>query len=330
MSMLKEAILDAQELQKASVLHAQKLVSEKYNDKIRNAVEKILMEAEEPASDGKDDGLDLSGLDEAVGGMDEPADLAEDTSMAGSAATASPVKDKLPNSHKSDDDLVEIDLQKLEEMISRELQEMSSGEAEDEMVDRKDVLEEVAEPSDSEEPITEEKEEADEEPLEETLEVAAKCTDKDDCICESCTSKRELEESLNYLAETLSKYKKKLAETREKNTLLEKKNSEYRKFLLEQNLNNAKLIFQNKVLLDESLTSSQKKVLVENINKSDSVEKAKTIYELRKTTATGTKKPQSLHETLGRSTMSVNGSTKVNEPKIDPVFKRMQELARIK
>ena len=329
MSMLKDAVLDADELKRASTVHAQKLISERYNDKIKKAIEKILLE-DDSASNKDDDSegdLDFSGLDETLNDKDEPADLTEETSVSTGNVDAG-VKANLPNAHKSNDDRVEIDLQKLEEMILRELEDSSNFDITDKQTERTEVIQEVQDQLKTDDKPKDETvtESVEEEKLNETLEVAA-CTNNAECNCEKCKQNNkinELNEQVEELKESIKRYQSKLGETREIFKKETETKEKYKNRLIEQTLSNSKLIYQNRVLLDESLTTNQKKVLVENIAKADTSEKAKTIYELRKTsTAAGNKSPKSLQETLGRSTMSVNGSQK---EETDPAFKRMQEL----
>ena len=121
-SMLEQAIIDASQLKEAAQKNAEEVVIEKYQDEIRSAVETILEqeEAEEPF-----------GLE---GGETAEMMPADDGSLA--------FVEDLPPAQKSEmDEVVTIDLDKLEEMMAEEMEE-GTLEASD-MVSREAVAEEI-------------------------------------------------------------------------------------------------------------------------------------------------------------------------------------------
>jgi hypothetical protein len=78
--------------------------------------------------------------------------------------------------------------------------------------------------------------------------------------------------------------------------------------LEEVNLSNAKLLYMNRTLNNASLNERQKNKIVESIQKTDSVEEAKVIFETLQSavgTSTRDRKPQSLREAIRRPSLSV-------------------------
>ena len=97
------------------------------------------------------------------------------------------------------------------------------------------------------------------------------------------------------------------------------------------NLSNARLVYTNKVLTDNSLNERQKRKIVEALSKSDSIEEAKVIFETLKGavgSVTGKAHPQSLRETIERPSATLPRREARTES--SPVTDRMQILAGIK
>ena len=118
-SMLEQAIIDAEQLKEAAQRNAEEAVIEKYQDEIRSAVETILEQEET---------FDAP--------MDEAAEMAVDPN--GDLAFV----EDLPAAQKGDmDEVVTIDLDKLEEMMAEEMEEGTLDAAD--MVSREAVAEEI-------------------------------------------------------------------------------------------------------------------------------------------------------------------------------------------
>lgn len=314
MSLLDKSIADAKLLREAALKEAEKTLTEKHKLKIAEAVAKLL--------ESEDEELDaLTG----VGEEENP-----DTSLL-----EGEVKNKLPHAQTGDDDVVELDLQKLEEMVKEALEKFDSSE----MLQEFDTHEEVAETLQEETsmssgaaegfPVDETQlQESEENPetSKEELEQLFLEEEKKECGCalsEECThysdvvqENEQLQEKVVQLENKLSRYSRALQEAKQ----------HISRHLLE----NAKLTYQNKILFDETLSEPQKRSLVESIGKATSVEKAKMIFEIRPVAGN---KPKSLHESVGingkmRSSMVLTESKKKTED-IDPTFARMQHLAGI-
>ena len=103
----------------------------------------------------------------------------------------------------------------------------------------------------------------------------------------------------------------------------------------EMTLINAKLLYTNKVLSNGSLNERQKNEIVESIQNTDSVEKAKVVYETLQS-AVGTSKtgPKSLSEAVGRRTntsMLLKAKQPEKSDKLQETFAdRMKALAGIR
>tara|TARA_Y100000034_G_scaffold64311_1_gene77763 strand:+ start:743 stop:1831 length:1089 start_codon:yes stop_codon:yes gene_type:complete len=106
----------------------------------------------------------------------------------------------------------------------------------------------------------------------------------------------------------------------------------------EVQLMNAKLLYTNKILVDDSLNERQKKEIVESIKKVSSLEQAKMVYETLQSTAgskSETRKgPKSLSEAAQHKSMSsllLRASKRSDEKQHDdPAKARWKELAGIK
>ncbi len=133
---------------------------------------------------------------------------------------------------------------------------------------------------------------------------------------EAKEQKEQLESAIQELAESNDKYKQMLITMKEK--------------LEEVNLSNAKLLYMNRTLNNASLNERQKNKIVESIQKTDSVEEAKVIFEtLQSTVESSSRGPQSLSEAIRRPSLSVPRK-KTRKTQKDVLLKeRFQRLAGI-
>jgi len=100
------------------------------------------------------------------------------------------------------------------------------------------------------------------------------------------------------------------------------------------NVTNAKLLYTNRVLTNDSLNERQKNKIVEAISNADSVEEAKVIFDTLQSAVGSTDKrePKSLSEAVDRSSthiMSSRNATR-HESKVEPAVTRWQLLAGLK
>tara|TARA_R110000824_G_scaffold18631_4_gene73445 strand:- start:926 stop:2023 length:1098 start_codon:yes stop_codon:yes gene_type:complete len=129
------------------------------------------------------------------------------------------------------------------------------------------------------------------------------------------------------LYEIRTKVSKLKESTRELKTLL----IESRNQLIQLNLENAKLVYQNKALNSASLNERQKTQIVEAVQSANSVEEAGMIFETIQnavgSTSNGRNRPQTLREAVQRPTSLLINSKKNNTVTHDPTMGRMLRLA---
>ena len=101
--------------------------------------------------------------------------------------------------------------------------------------------------------------------------------------------------------------------------------------LTKLNLENAKLVYQNKALSSTSLNERQKNQIVEAVQSANSVEEASMIYETIQNAVGGAAdprvRPQTLREAVQRPASLLLNSKKNNEATHDPKMDRMLRLA---
>ena len=140
-SMLEQAIIDADELKETAKQTAEEAIVEKYQDEIKEAIEKIL-EQDELTEEG------------------EPVESEEVKDLV----------EELPSAQMGEmDEVVEIDLNKLEEMMAEELEEGELDAAD--MLEREEVAEEI-------DALTEEEVELDEDMLAELTDEEVDITEE--------------------------------------------------------------------------------------------------------------------------------------------------------
>jgi len=133
------------------------------------------------------------------------------------------------------------------------------------------------------------------------------------------------------ISESLKKEKAKLSE--QNKTLLETVEA-LKERLEDTALLNAKLLYQNKVLTNESLNTRQKNSIVESIQKANTTSDAKVIYETLQSAASagsvGSSRKESLHEAINRPSHTVTRRTTNNDSLLNEMTDRFQLLAGIK
>ena len=107
---------------------------------------------------------------------------------------------------------------------------------------------------------------------------------------------------------------------------------ESRDQLTKLNLENAKLVYQNKALNSSSLNERQKTQIAEAVQSANSVEEANMIFETIQNAVSvshsnNSARPQTLREAVQRPTSLLLSSKKNNEATIDPNMGRMLRLA---
>tara|TARA_R110000824_G_scaffold101408_4_gene240939 strand:- start:47 stop:1054 length:1008 start_codon:yes stop_codon:yes gene_type:complete len=326
-SLLEQAIIDATALREAAVKNAETAILDKYSTDIRDAVESLLEQDEEMATLGDDTGRpDLSSkledsiplaastdaaLDEqeiVIDFKDLKAMAEQLTDAEDSPDGADPMGEKIPHPLNIDDQEitsapVEVSL---EEEIEIDIEDL------DELVEELvvDITPQKSGWAGTPNSIMNYKVE---------MELAHR----------SGTQALAQVQALTQAGERLS----------EANNTLKAKNAKMLEALqiLKENFNkinlsNARLVYTNKVLTDNSLNERQKTKIVDALSKSDSIEEAKVIFETLKSavgSVTGKTHPQSLREFIERpSAILPRREARANYD--SPVMDRMQILAGIK
>ena len=305
-TLLEQAIVDATALREAALKNAEAAVIEKYSDQIKNAVETMLFEQEEPAN----------ALEEEPVVDDMPLAANDEEKLC-------PCPD--------DDEEIEINFDELSRQMDIEGEQ--DPESEDDMA--ADVLD-MEEPEE-EEPLAEdvnidedllnalvEKLTVDTKPVksgwagtpesvmelaEEELLAAAQDTEykeKRDAMRKAMES---LQESYDGLKQENENLNAQLADVNAKSDTLKQAVLVLKEKLDDLNVSNAKLLYTNRVLTNDSLNERQKNHIVESLSKSDSVEEAKTIYETLQNAVSGNrndkKQLNSLSEAVNKTSSTI-------------------------
>jgi len=361
--MLEQAIIDAEALKEAAAKNAETLILEKYSDQIRNAVDSLL-EQEEPALG------DLGGELEAAIAGDAPA---EDPTAPGAAPVESSVMEHIPLSVTAEDDgQIEIPLDKLLEEITNMTETMSfqggdevmdpslaeeltdleeacpghSGVEEDEdLYEEIDLVElDLSEEESLEEAVSvdiQPKKGGWLEPSQGVIELAEEellAMEQDAEVHEERAALRKAVSELTATNETVTTQNNKLVEALDNTTEYITKLKDAVTILEEKldkaNVENAKMLYQNMALVDDSLNERQKQKLAEAVASATTIEEAKVIFETLQNTVGGTSRnaaPNSLSEAVQKTSSVILSSRRENsrEQNANPTLNRWKFLAGI-
>jgi hypothetical protein len=323
-SLLEQAIIDATALREAAVKNAESAILDKYSTDIREAVESLLEQDDEMAS-GDDEGASSStNLQDSIPLAADPSpetSLEEDEKIELDLDSLISLAEKLtdeeegePASHQaaSPGDLgapEEIEAASVEVALEEDV-EIDMSEV-DELIEELvvDIAPQKSGWAGTPDPVMDYKEE---------LELARR----------SATETEKQVKDLTQAGERLSEQNEKL---KAKNAKMLEALQTLKESFNKINLSNARLVYTNKVLTDNSLNERQKRKIVEALSKSDSIEEAKVIFETLKGavgSVTGKAHPQSLRETIERPSATLPRREARTES--SPVLDRMQILAGIK
>ena len=314
-NMLEQAIVDANALREAAMRSAEESVVQKYSDEVKQAVNRLLEQEDE------------LGLEPEMGAEEE-----DNTAM-----------EQVPMAHLSDDeeDIVVVDLDDI--IAAADAEAGTEPEVE---LDRDEIADEVGLPLDDDMPAN-----RDDEELElseaELLDVFKEMLVVDvpqvelDRAEESLTQDQveQDEEAETTMTDGMDEEDaENLRRSEEQNEALQKENAELKQLLgqvkdklQEINLQNARLLYANRVLGDSSLNEQQKNKIAELVSAARSVEEAKMVYETLQKTMAGIKKeaPQSLSEVVTkRSSVILSGNRKEERTaEKSPTYTRWATLA---
>ena len=367
-SMLNQAIVDAQALREAPIKNAETSVIETYSDQIREAVETILEQPFEPPLPGMEgeeeeepdagigsdqdlldqaplaalDGenlcpcpeeeeevvlnLDLDALEDQVAAIDAE----EEAGMPGQEDLAMDMGAEAPEEEEEEalfEKLSQLDL------TGAILEELASDASAKAAVDLKEeVLSDILESlTVLDEPQKSGWQGAPDATHEEAAEVHAAKEAAD--TSEENEDLKELRKALDKMEEGQKSLQKVLEQKEGDIKTLKSVVYTLKDKINESNTLNAKLVYTNKILTNDSLNERQKNRIVEALSKSNSVEETKTIFEtLQNAVGTSSKKPyESLSEAVNRNSSTMLSSAKKRKPAKDDykVSGRWKALAGI-
>jgi hypothetical protein len=317
--MLEQAIVDAAELREAALRSAEAAIVEKYTDEVKTVLQTLLEE-----EDMETDDMDMESEEETSTAMEQ-----------------------VPMSHLSgdgEDEMVVVDLDDI----------MAAAEADPETEDadaslsRDEIADEVGIELDAEDMVANRKDDEIEiseselvEMFKETLVVDVPPAAMEHSMEELDDDEKQEEEKVETVRvdgmneDDIEEYERTMA----KNESLHKEVKILKKVLTtvkakleENNLQNARLLYANRVLADISLNEQQKSKIVDMIGQATTVDEAKMVYEtLLKTMATPAERgPKSLSEAVSRPSSIILGARKRNDETTNtanPTYNRWAKLA---
>ena len=317
--MLEQAIVDAKALREAALKNAEQAVIDKYAPEIKAAVEQLL-EGEETTQEVIEENLDIPYASDPQLAEDKPVEMEmefefnpEDfrldlDTLKGQAEADPESAGEEPQDTESlaadigiatdDAEEAEEDLGDLEGMLQEETNE------EDELLNELLAL-------------LEEDEDGQEEVIDEALTVDVGEVKHGSFVTDEGTRKYDAEKELAAQQSTAAKeqveeLEKEIGELKDSVLTYQDKQEQLKTVLddmkgklEEMILQNARLIYSNKVLSDTSLNERQKSKIVEAIAKAETLKEAKALYETLKETTVGAKQaaPKSLSESVTRKSV---------------------------
>ena len=330
-SLLEQAIIDAAALKEAAIKNAESAILNKYSTDIKEAVESLLEQDEDLALGplGAEDEMELS------------SSLEDSIPLAGAPPTS------------TDEQEIVLSMEELKDMAE------ALSDAEEDLMGEPTPHENLVDDAQGLAPPSSKEAETSSVPVEVTLEEEIDLEDIDEILEELIVDIAPQKSGWAGTPEDIMDHKEKMAlaqrsatvalqqakeltqageRLKEANRDLKAKNTKMLKALQilkesfnKVNLSNARLVYTNRVLTDNSLNERQKKKIVEALSKSDSIEEAKVIFETLKSavgSVTGKARPQSLRETIERPSATLpRRAARITE---SPETDRMQILAGIK
>jgi hypothetical protein len=318
-TMLEQAIVDAQSLREAALKDAETALLEKYATEVKQSVAQILEQDEDQVE------LDIGSGDDEVSIMADLPD-AHDPETGDEEVVVLDLDQIIAAADAEDgDEEYEMDAQEIADEVGIDIVDDAPANRDDELDISESALVDIFQEMlkvDLDHHQIETIEKYDEEALEEEDEALAIPSVALDAGMDVEDS--EERDRLRTKADVLQKENKEL-----KNILARVKDK-----LQEVNFANARLLYANNVLGDNSLNEQQKNKIVDMISEARSVDEAKMVFEtLQKTMAQTAprRSPQSLSEAVSRrSSVILSGHRKEETTEQDPGLNRWAVLAGIK
>jgi len=353
-SLLEEAIVDAKALKDAALKNAENTVLEKYSAEVKGALNTLLEQ------DEMDLGLGGAPTEEASGESADTSFLDEVPYSFQNEEIDAP----------ADDELIEIDFDELKTRIDEEEAEGAEASGEDltDALGMADALEEsgIITPTELEDDAKEGAasiESDEDEDINLTTEMIddlieelvvdmtprpqgwASMNSADNSIIQANDDamaaaqaahleEEEIEEEVETAPDVVSDaelYEAKISQLKESTRELRALLMMSKEQLTKLNLDNAKLVYQNKALSSASLNERQKNQIVEAVQSANSVEETSMIYETIQNAVGGAAdprvRPQTLREAVQRPASLLLNSQRDNTVTKDPAMGRMLRLA---
>ena len=372
-SMLDQAIIDATALREAAIKSAEQAVVEKYSTEIKEAVEKLMEEndfeenksVDEQIVEADDKGQGYAFVEDTQLSELEQNDLVE---IDVKSLFEEVQKEQLDEEIEIDDELLEEDVEISDELINQLVEsdkpapsrrtppKKTFGEPKPVPMEEDSELLEMEPDGDPNysanppEPAMEEGLELEEE-LEESLRFDYEPVPEGQTTAYGATRAQQAEQAM--LMDVMLAVEEENSKLESKNESLVKTNKNLKESnqrlketvkniadkFEEIKLMNSRLFYTNKTLMDDSLNERQKGNLVESINKAQTSEQTKIVYETLKSTvgnANISKQPESLSEAVGKrssTSLLLKARKSDDKPKVSEgnIFaNRMQILAGIK
>lgn len=328
-SLLEQAIIDANSLREAAIKNAESAILNKYSVDIREAVDNLLEQEDEVAVDPSVESTESVALEDSIPyGISAPA---------------------------TEDQEIVLSMEELKDMA----QVLSDTEADlmGDATSHENLVSNIQDNGLTPPPAPEE--EVPSVALEATLEEELDLDDIDNILEELIVDIQPQKEGWAGTPEDIMDYKEEMELARRSATAAEKQVDALKsagKRLSEENeglkgknakllhalrtlkenfekvnLSNARLLYTNRILTNDSLNERQKNKIVEALSNTDSIEEAKVIFETLQSavgSVSGKSHPQSLRETVERPTATL--PRREAKQASGPVTDRMQVLAGIK
>lgn len=330
-NMLEEAIVDATALREAALKDAETAVVEKYSNEVKEAVSRLLSE-QDPA---EEDPL-----------FSDDADLGADLEGEAEGEVSTTTMEQVPMAHLEDEGVVEVDL----DNILAAAQEIPSDEEYEQDVE--DAAENIGIDltSDDDEEIPgnrpDDEIEINEQELvnifKEMMVVDVPKIELERAAEALTQDQKEEDEESEFVytdgmeQEDIDRLRKDTAQLQNENKKLKRVLRKIKGKLEETNLQNARLLYANRVLNDTSLNEQQKSKVVDMVREAKSVDEAKMIFDtLQKTMAGAQNKSssQSLSEVVSRRSSVILTSNRHQDEQptdSDPTYNRWATLAGMK
>ena len=316
-SMLEQAIVDAKALREAALKNAEQAVIDKYAPEIKAAVEQLL-EGDEPKEKVIEESLDIPYASDPQLAEDKPVEMEMEFEFN-------------PEDFRLDLEAFKTQAEADPESAGEEPQDTESlaadigiatddvEEAEEDLGDLEGMLQEETNEEDEllNELLALLEEDNQEEVIDEALTVDVGEVKHGSFVTDEGTRKYDAEKELAAQQSTAAKeqveeLEKEIGELKDSVITYQDKQDQLKTVLddmkgklEEMILQNARLIYSNKVLSDTSLNERQKSKIVEAIATAETLKEAKALYETLKETTVGTKQngPKSLSESVTRKSV---------------------------